>query len=311
MEKKDLVIIGAGSAGLSAGMFGARLGMDSLIIEMLMPGGLVINSEKIEDYPGIPQGISGSELIGHMQTQALDSGAEIILSEVTNIKKDISSTNWLVETYENSYSTKSIIIASGSRLKKLGVPGEEKLTGAGVSYCATCDGAFFIDQNVSVIGDGDSALEEALTLTEFAKKVELYSKNQYLKGQKILQKKVMSNSQIDIHYEKEIVEIIGETEVEKIRLINTQSQDYSSIDTNGVFIFTGLDPNTEYLNGLVELDCNKKIITDISMRTKLPGILAAGDIRKDSASQLITTSGDGVTAAISAYEYISTNEWIQ
>ena len=311
MEKKDLVIIGAGSAGLSAGMFGARLGMDSLIIEMLMPGGLVINSEKIEDYPGIPQGISGSELIGNMQTQALDSGAEIILSEVTNIKKDISSTNWLVETYDNSYNAKSIIIASGSRLKKLGVPGEEKLTGAGVSYCATCDGAFFIDQNVSVIGDGDSALEEALTLTDFAKKVELYSKNQHLKGQKILQQKVMSNSQIDIHYGKEIVEIIGETEVEKIRLINTQSQTYSSIDTSGVFIFTGLDPNTEYLNGLLELDCNKKIITDISMRTKLPGILAAGDIRKDSASQLITTSGDGVTAAISAYEYISTNEWMK
>tara|TARA_Y100000996_G_scaffold9429_1_gene7783 strand:- start:1077 stop:2012 length:936 start_codon:yes stop_codon:yes gene_type:complete len=311
MEKKDLVIIGAGSAGLSAGMFGARLGMDSLIIEMLMPGGLVINSEKIEDYPGIPQGISGSELMGNMQTQALDSGAEIILSEVTNIKKDISSTNWLVETYDNSYNAKSIIIASGSRLKKLGVPGEEKLTGAGVSYCATCDGAFFIDQNVSVIGDGDSALEEALTLTDFAKKVELYSKNQHLKGQKILQEKVMSNSQIDIHYGKEIVEIIGETEVEKIRLINTQSQTYSSIDTSGVFIFTGLDPNTEYLNGLLELDCNKKIITDISMRTKLPGILAAGDIRKDSASQLITTSGDGVTAAISAYEYISTNEWMK
>ena len=311
MEKKDLVIIGAGSAGLSAGMFGARLGMDSLIIEMLMPGGLVINSEKIEDYPGIPQGISGSELIGNMQTQALDSGAEIILSEVTNIKKDISSTNWLVETYDNSYNAKSIIIASGSRLKKLGVPGEEKLTGAGVSYCATCDGAFFIDQNVSVIGDGDSALEEALTLTDFAKKVELYSKNQHLKGQKILQEKVMSNSQIDIHYGKEIVEIIGETEVEKIRLINTQSQTYSSIDTSGVFIFTGLNPNTEYLNGLLELDCNKKIITDISMRTKLPGILAAGDIRKDSASQLITTSGDGVTAAISAYEYISTNEWMK
>ena len=311
MEKKDLVIIGAGSAGLSAGMFGARLGMDSLIIEMLMPGGLVINSEKIEDYPGIPQGISGSELMGNMQTQALDSGAEIILSEVTNIKKDISSTNWLVETYDNSYNAKSIIIASGSRLKKLGVPGEEKLTGAGVSYCATCDGAFFIDQNVSVIGDGDSALEEALTLTDFAKKVELYSKNQHLKGQKILQEKVMSNSQIDIHYGKEIVEIIGETEVEKIRLINTQSQTYSSIDTSGVFIFTGLNPNTEYLNGLLELDCNKKIITDISMRTKLPGILAAGDIRKDSASQLITTSGDGVTAAISAYEYISTNEWMK
>ena len=215
-----------------------------------------------------------------------------------------------VETYETSYDTKCVIIASGSRLKKLGIPGEEDLTGAGVSYCATCDGAFFIDQNVSVIGDGDSALEEALTLTQFAKKVELYSKNQWLKGQKILQDKVMSNSQIDIHYEKEIVEIIGETEVEKIRLIDIKSQASSSINTNGVFIFTGLDPNTEYLNGLLELDCSKRIITDISMKTKLPGILAAGDIRKGSASQLITTSGDGVTAAISAYNYINSNEWI-
>ena len=151
-----------------------------------------------------------------------------------------------METYETSYDTKCVIIASGARLKKLGIPGEEDLTGAGVSYCATCDGAFFIDQNVSVIGDGDSALEEALTLTQFAKKVELYSKNQWLKGQKILQDKVMSNSQIDIHYEKEIVEIIGETEVEKIRLIDIKSQASSSIHTNGVFIFPGLDPNTEY-----------------------------------------------------------------
>ena len=310
MDKKDLVIIGAGSAGLSAGMFGARLGMDSLIIEMLMPGGLVINSEKIEDYPGIPQGISGSELMGNMQTQALDAGAEIVLSEVNSIEKNVSTGNWIVQTYENSYDTKTVIIASGSRLKKMNIPGEEKLTGAGVSYCATCDGAFFIDQNVSVVGDGDSALEEALTLTQFAKKIDVYSKNTYLKGQKVLQEKIMANSQIEIHYEKNIVEIIGDTEVEKITFEDTKSQKTSSIDTNGVFIFIGLNPNTEYLNGLLELDCNNKIITDVSMRTTLPGILAAGDIRRNSASQLITTSGDGVTAAISAYEYINTNEWM-
>lgn len=310
MDKKDLVIIGAGSAGLSAGMFGARLGMDSLIIEMLMPGGLVINSEKIEDYPGIPQGISGSELMGNMQTQALDAGAEIVLSEVNSIEKNVSTGNWIVQTYENSYDTKTVIIASGSRLKKMNIPGEEKLTGAGVSYCATCDGAFFIDQNVSVVGDGDSALEEALTLTQFAKKIDVYSKNTYLKGQKVLQEKIMANSQIEIHYEKNIVEIIGDTEVEKITFEDTKSQKTSSIDTNGVFIFIGLNPNTEYLNGLLELDCNNKIITDVSMRTTLPGILAAGDIRKNSASQLITTSGDGVTAAINAYEYINTNEWM-
>jgi thioredoxin reductase (NADPH) len=310
MDKKDLIIIGAGSAGLSAGMLGARLGMDSLIIEMIMPGGLVINSEKIEDYPGIPQGISGSELIGNMQTQALEAGAEIVLSEVTSIKKNTPTGNWVVQTYENSYDTKTVIIASGSRLKKMNVPGEEKLTGAGVSYCATCDGAFFIDQNVSVVGDGDSALEEALTLTQFAKKIDVYSKNTHLKGQKVLQEKIMANSQIEIHYQKEIVEIIGDTEVKKITFVDTKSQKSSSIDTNGVFIFIGLNPNTEYLNGLLELDCNNKIITDISMRTTFPGILAAGDIRKNSASQLITTSGDGVTAAISAYEYINTNEWM-
>jgi thioredoxin reductase (NADPH) len=309
MDKKDLIIIGAGSAGLSAGIFGARLGMDSLIIEMLMPGGLVINSEKIEDYPGIAQGISGSELIGNMQTQALESGAEIILSEVNNIKKNITNDNWIVETYETSYDTKSIIIASGSKLKKLNVPGEEHLTGSGVSYCATCDGAFFLDQNVCVVGDGDSALEEALTLTQFAKNINIYSKNSHLQGQKILQNKILEHPQIQVHYQKEIIKIHGDTEVEKISLVDTNSQTVSSVDTNGVFIFIGLEPNTEYLKGLLKLDCTNKIPTDISMRSILPGILAAGDIRKNSASQLITTSGDGVTAALSAYEYIRGNQW--
>ena len=309
MNKRDLIIIGAGSAGLSAGIFASRLGMETLIVEMLMPGGLVINSEKIEDYPGIHQGISGADLIGNMQTQAIDAGAEIILSEVTKIEKDHNSKNWIIETYDGSYDAQSVIIASGSRLKKLGVPGEEELTGAGVSYCATCDGAFFIDQNVSVVGDGDSALEEALTLTQFAKKVDLYSTKQHLGGQEILQKKVLAHPQIDINYEKTIVEIVGETEVKQIRIMDTKSQEYSLKDTNGVFIFIGLDPNTEYLDNLLELDCNKKIITDISMRTQLPGILAAGDIRKDSASQLITVSGDGATAAISAFKYINNSEW--
>jgi len=181
MIEKDLIVIGGGAAGMSSGIFASRLGLNTLILEQLMPGGQVINSENIEDYPGFPEGISGAELAAKMQEQAMANGVNVELSEVTSISP--KDNEWLVQTTDGLKSSKTIIIAGGSSLRKLQVKGEEDLVGAGVSYCATCDGAFFIDQNVCVVGGGDSALEEALTLTNFAASVDIFCRDENLHGQ--------------------------------------------------------------------------------------------------------------------------------
>ena len=307
MTDKDIIIIGGGAAGLSAGIFASRLGLNTLLLERLMPGGQVINAEVIEDYPGFEDPISGAELVGKMQEQAMAVGTEIRLCEVTGISR--INNYWSVETYDGAVSSHCVIIAGGSTLRKLGVKGETKLEGAGVSYCATCDGAFFIGQQVCVIGGGDSALTEALVLTEFASRIDLYCRENTLHGQQILQDRVTENDKITIHFNVEITEIHGDGMVESVSIRDIKSGETTRTDHQGVFIFTGLDPNTDYLSGLLNLDNGGHIETDVTMRTHVSGILAAGDIRKDAASQLITSAGDGSTAALSAFRYIKTGDW--
>ncbi|KAA1296341.1 MAG: FAD-binding protein [SAR202 cluster bacterium] len=307
MTEKDLVIIGGGAAGMSSGIFASRLGLNTVILEQLMPGGQVINSEHIEDYPGFPEGISGAELTAKMQDQAMSNGVDIELSEVTDITDE--NDRWIVQTTAGAKSTKAIIIAGGSSLRKLQVKGEDELVGAGVSYCATCDGAFFIDQNVCVIGGGDSALEEALTLTNFAGSVEIFCRGETLHGQKVLVDRANANDKINIHTNVEITEIHGNEMVDGASLRNLVSGETTRIDTDGVFIFVGLEPNSDYLSPLMELDGGGHIKTDSRMRTSKAGILAAGDIRSQSASQLIAAAGDGATAAITAFEYVKSGIW--
>jgi len=309
MKERDLIVIGGGAAGLTASMFASRLGLDTLLLERLMPGGQVINAEIVEDFPGFPDRISGAELVAKMQEQAMKSGTEIILSEVINISA--SGTTWKVTTHEGDRIAKSVILAGGSSLKKLGVPGEEELTGSGVSYCATCDGAFFINQNVCVVGGGDSALEEALTLTEFASHVAIYCRNNSLHGQKILQNRLMQEKKVSVHYDVEITKIHGNEMVNGVSLKSITSGSTTLVSIDGVFVFVGLDPNTEYLTDAFELDAGGHIETDSSMRTSSPGLLAAGDIRANSASQLITACGDGSTAALSAFRYVVNGMWRQ
>ena len=307
MTEKDLVVIGGGAAGLSSGIFASRLGLNTVILEQLMPGGQVINSEHIEDYPGFPEGISGAELTAKMQEQAMSNGVDIELSEVTNVSYE--ENRWMVQTTAGSKSTNAIIVAGGSSLRKLQVKGEEELVGAGVSYCATCDGAFFIDQNVCVVGGGDSALEEALTLTNFASSIEIFCREKNLHGQKVLVDRANTNEKINIHTNVEITEIHGNEMVDGASLKNLVSGETTRIETDGVFIFVGLEPNSDYLSSVVELDGGGHIKTDSRMRTSSPGILAAGDIRSQSASQLISAAGDGATAAITAFEYIKSSNW--
>ena len=303
MADYDVIIIGGGTAGFSAGMYSSRLGMKTLLVERLIPGGQIINVERIEDYPGLPDGISGADFSSKVQEQAIVSGTEFTMSEVMGIRK--SGHEWIVDTYEGEKISKSIIVAGGSTLKKLNVPGENELVGAGVSYCATCDGAFFIDQRVCVVGGGDSALQEAITLTGFASKVDVFCRSSCLHAQQTLQDQITGHEKIQVHLNVEVQEIHGEGMVDGISLLKTLSGESTRVNLDGVFIFVGLTPSTDYLRNLLETDESGHIKTDINLQTSEKGIFAAGDIRANSASQLISSAGDGATAAINAKKYIS------
>ena len=303
MADYDVIIIGGGTAGFSAGMYSSRLGMKTLLVERLIPGGQIINVERIEDYPGLPDGISGADFSSKVQEQAIVSGTEFAMSEVMGLRK--SGHEWIVDTYEGEKISKSIIVAGGSTLKKLNVPGENELVGAGVSYCATCDGAFFIDQRVCVVGGGDSALQEAITLTGFASKVDVFCRSSCLHAQQTLQDQITGHEKIQVHLNVEVQEIHGEGVVDGISLLKTLSGESTRVNLDGVFIFVGLTPSTDYLRNLLETDESGHIKTDINLQTSEKGIFAAGDIRANSASQLISSAGDGATAAINAKKYIS------
>ena len=303
MADYDVIIIGGGTAGFSAGMYSSRLGMKTLLVERLIPGGQIINVERIEDYPGLPDGISGADFSSKVQEQAIASGTEFAMSEVMGLRK--SGHEWIVDTYEGEKISKSIIVAGGSTLKKLNVPGENELVGAGVSYCATCDGAFFIDQRVCVVGGGDAAVQEAITLTEFASKVDVFCRYSSLHAQQTLQDRITGHEKILVHLNVEVQEIYGDGVVEGIFLLKTLSGESTRVNLDGVFIFVGLTPSTDYLRNLLETDESGHIKTDINLQTSEKGIFAAGDIRANSASQLISSAGDGATAAINAKKYIS------
>ena len=301
----DVIIIGGGAAGLTAGIYTCRAGLKTLMLERLMPGGQVINAESIENFPGFPDGISGAEIGPLMQQQAMNYGLQIQLGEVDKLEMDGDS--WRVSAWGQEYISKAVIITGGSTLRKLGVPGEEELYGSGVSYCATCDGGFFMNQTVAVVGGGDSALDEAIVLTEYASKVILFHRGDAFSGEKILQERVLANPKIEVRWNMSVSEIIGDAQVEGLAVVDETSGETSRIDLSGVFIYIGLDPNTDYLHDLLPLDNAGHIPTDIWMNTDARGIFAAGDIRQNSAAQLVSAAGDGATAAISARRYLESS----
>ena len=298
----DVIIIGGGAAGFTAGIYTCRAGLKTLMLEKLMPGGQVINAESIENFPGFPDGISGAEIGPLMQQQAMNYGLEIQLGEVDELAQEGDS--WRVSAWGTGYLAKAVIVAGGSTLRKLGVRGEEELYGAGVSYCATCDGGFFMNQTVGVIGGGDSALDEALVLTEYASKVILFHRGDAFSGEKILQERVLSNPKIEVRRNTVVSEIIGDGQVEGVAVEDTASGETSRVDLSGVFIYIGLDPNTDYLQDILPLDNAGHIPTDIWMSAPARGIFAAGDIRQNSAAQLVSAAGDGATAALAARRYV-------
>ncbi len=303
----DVLIIGGGAAGLAAGTYASRDGLKTVLLERLMTGGQVINAETIENFPGFPEGILGADLGSLMLDQATKYGLEVRLSEVTGLRQ--SQSRWAVETYDGTISSRSVVIAAGSTLRKLGVPGEEALQGAGVSYCATCDGAFFKDEVVGLVGGGDSALDEAMTLTEFASRIVILQRGDGFTGQKVLQDRVLAHPKIEVRWDTSVTAVLGEGQVEGVSLTGLSSGETSRLDLSGLFVYVGLEPNSGYLADLLPLDNAGHVPTDIWMRTPLPGLFAAGDIRQSSAAQLVTSAGDGATAAIAARRYLESGEW--
>jgi thioredoxin reductase (NADPH) len=302
MANHDVIVIGSGLAGLTAGLFAARHGLSTLILESNIPGGHLISIEKIEDFPGFPDGIAGYDLCPTVQRQAADQGAEFQRAEVQSLEAD--DRFWQVVTTEETHRAKVVIVATGSTLKNLGVPGEAKLTGRGVSHCASCDGPLYSDQTVGVVGGGDSALQEALTLTNYAERVLVFHNGELFSAQHSYRVRVLDNSKIVPHYHCAIEEILGDEVVTGVRMRNLTSGEISRVDLAGLFIYVGLQPNTEFLRRVVTLRGTGHVPTDGWMKTARDGLYAVGDIRQDSPAQAISSAGEGATAAVAAYRYI-------
>ncbi|OHD64719.1 MAG: thioredoxin-disulfide reductase [Spirochaetes bacterium RBG_13_51_14] len=301
---KDLIIIGAGPAGLTAAIYGIRSGLDLMILEKLSPGGQVMNTYEVENYPGFVEPVSGWELMSRMENQTRRLGAEIASGEVDSVRRDAKGSVFVVTLSDKSeVHAKTVIAAAGASYRRLEVPGEEDLIGHGVSFCATCDGAFYKDRVCAVIGGGDTALEEAHFLTRFARKVYLIHRRDQFRGVKILQERISASERIEPVIDTVVESINGSMKVESIALKNVKTGKQSTLAVDGVFIFVGFDANTGFLPAEI-LDKNREVITDIKMRTSIPGLFAAGDLRSGSRRQIVMAAAEGATAALEAYDYI-------
>ncbi len=302
-KSHQVVIIGGGPAGLTAGLYCARSRFNTLLVEKGVIGGQITNAERVENYPGFPQGISGIELGQLIHEQATNYGLETLPAEV--IKVVPSPRHNLVSTSEGDFVAEAIIIASGSQFRKLGVPGEDKFVGRGVSYCATCDGPLFKGKTVAVIGGGDAAVTEALYLTKFASSVKVIHRRSQLRASRIFQERALSEPKIEFIWDAVVTQIEGAGVVKQLLLKNTRNAKISILEAAGVFVSIGSEPNSTQWRGLLPLDEEGYIITNELMETKIPGIFAAGDVRHNSAKQVITAAGDGATAAMSVARFLS------
>lgn len=303
MNEYEVIIIGGGPAGLSAALYAARARLRSLLIEKGPLGGQITNAELIENYPGFPQGVSGMELGQLMQQQAAKYGLETLAAEATAL--ELQGEKKLVTTTRGKFTARAVIIASGSERRKLGIPGEEEFTGRGVSYCATCDGPFFKESTVAVVGGGDAAITEALHLVKFASRVKVIHHRKELRASRILQEKALAEPKIEFIWDTRVVGIEGRDKVKRLNLSNVVTGEKATLEVAGVFVAIGLKPNTDYLKGVLPLDDAGYIVTNEKMETKVPGVFAAGDVRLNSARQAITAAGDGATAAVYARKFVS------
>ena len=308
MKNYDLIIIGAGPAGLSAGLYAGRARLNTLIIEKQKNGGQIVITDEIENYPGCIEGETGPSLIDRMVKQTEKFGVDHVFDTVTDM--DLTGDVKTVKCLHEEYSAKAVIIAAGANPVNIGCPGEKEFSGKGVSYCATCDAAFFEDFEVYVVGGGDAAVEEAMYLTKFARKVTIIHRRNELRAARSIQDKAFANPKIDFMWDTVVEEINGDGIVESMVVKNVKTGELTEVfadeddGTFGIFVFIGFRPNTEVFKGHVEMDEKGYILTDPDMHTNVPGLFAAGDIRQKSLRQVVTACADGAIAAVQAGKYI-------
>ncbi|MBI2866879.1 MAG: FAD-dependent oxidoreductase [Chloroflexi bacterium] len=301
-KQADVVVFGSGVAGLSAGMYAAFYGLKTLVLETLMPGGQVINADKIENFPGFPDGVTGPELVTNIESQGSNYGMELNITHVQSV--DVKGAVKQAQTADGPIAAKALIIATGGKRNLLNVPGESELEGMGVSHCATCDGGFFANQEIAMVGGGDNALDEAIYLTGLCSKVYLIHRRSEFRAAKTLVDRVKENPKIQVMTDMVVDGIEGSQKVEALALRSVKTEEKSKLPVSGVFVCVGYNPNSDWLQGAVPMDTGGHVIVDLGMATQVPGVFAAGEVRQRSARQLATVAGDGVTAAISAYNYI-------
>lgn len=301
MNNYEVIIIGGGPAGLTAGLYTSRAGLKTLLIERSIFGGQIVNAQLVENYPGFPDGISGFDLAALMQKQATKYGLETNMTDVTGLK---AGRAYRVLTTDSEYEAETIIIAAGSEHRKLDVAGEEKLLGRGISYCATCDGFLFRGREVAVVGGGDTALTDALELSQHASKVYVIHRRDQLRGSQVLQQRGFAQPKLQFVWDSVVNEVVGEGAVNALKLHNVKTNELSTLPVAGVFVAVGLLPNSQAFASVVKLDDAGNVITDELMATSAPGVFAAGDIRGKSVRQVSSAVGDGATAAISAFRYL-------
>ncbi len=303
-EVRDVVIVGSGPAGLTAAIYTARAGLEPLLVEGLGAGGQLMLTTEVENFPGFPDGVLGPDLMTGFREQALRFGTEVVTADADRI--DLSERPYSVWVGDTRYRANALIVSTGATARMLGLPAEQRLLGHGVSTCATCDGFFFRDQPIAVVGGGDSAVEEALFLTRFASKVTLVHRRKELRASKIMQDRLFSNPKVEPRWNSVVEDVVGDGRVEALVLRDVETGAVESVDVGGVFVAIGHTPNTSLFEGILDLDEAGYIITEPGRtRTRVPGVFAAGDVQDSTYRQAITAAGSGCMAAIEAERYLS------
>ena len=304
-EVRDVIIIGSGPAGYTAALYAARARLNPLVFEgSVTSGGALMNTTDVENFPGFPDGVLGPDLMDSLRKQAERFGAELVTDDVTEV--DLSASPKVVKAGSDVFLARSVIVATGSSYRELGIPGEKRLSGHGVSWCATCDGFFFRDQDIAVVGGGDSALEEATFLTRFARSVTVVHRRDALRASAIMQDRARANPKIRFAWDSVVTEVVGEDRVAGIKLRNVKTGEESFLEVSGIFVAIGHDPRSELFTGQLDKDEEGYLIVDQpSTRTKIPGVFAAGDVVDHTYRQAVTAAGSGCAAALDAERWLA------
>ena len=301
--KYDVIIIGAGPAGYTAGIYCSRARHNTLLISGILPGGQLMNTTDVENYPGFDQGIMGPDLMITMRKQTEKMGTKIIDDVVTSV--DFKNNPLKVTTASNTFEASSVIVCTGANPRKIGLDGEQTFAGKGVSYCATCDGAFFKNQEIIVVGGGDSAMEEATFLTKFASTVHIVHRRDEFRASKIMQERALANEKIKVHFNYTVEDIQGDQKFQKVILKNVKNDESVTLEAAGLFVAIGHEPNSKILEGQIELDTNGYVVLKNNTETSVPGVFCAGDVHDHRYRQAVTAAGFGCMAAIDADKYLA------